>query len=469
MRRLIILAAFLLTLSVGMSRFFPSASAQAPVPAEYQQLYSTLKGTLDSYNAYLATLSSQASYPVIFGAELLPANGNRGTQLLAPTTMQGVIVNLNALQELGVQGVTIAIGFPLYTSTFPNHDEYVQFYEQVAQEVRKRGMKLDIESAVAFANTQFSTITFNYAGITFDEFEAQVRQMVTAILQDLQPDYLNLGAEPDTMAKLTGFQEFRSPTQFAAYVNFILDGLPRGNTKIGAGVGTWGNLGYAQTLANSTALDFIDTHVYPIVGTASLQQIITINNIAKQHGKWLNLDEAWLSKVDTLQPTSIADNAENFRKDVYSFWAPLDQEFLGTIVKTAQLEGIQYISPFWSTYFFGYVDYDQNTSTMSYNDLTTLDNRIAAQNLQADTFTSTGRFYGLLATGTTLSTSSTTQEMQSSTGSTTTRPAIPAFPIEAILIGVVVGVVAIVLLRRRSAWTPKAKIKLDSLACVAVG
>ena len=130
----------------------------------------------------------------------------------------------------------------------------------------------------------------------------------------------------------------------------------------------------------------------------------------------------------------------------------MDQEFLGTIVKTAQLEGIQYISPFWSTYFFGYVDYDQNTSTMSYNDLTTLDKSIAAQNLQADTFTSTGRFYGSLATGTTLSTSTTTQEMQSSTSSTTKKPAIPAFPIEAILIGVVVGVVAIVLLRRRSAW-----------------
>jgi hypothetical protein len=448
MKRLILFAV-LITMSVSMSNILPSTSAQAPVPAEYKQLYSTLKGTLDNYTEYLDTLGLQANYPVIFGAELLPANGNRGAQLLAPTTMQGVIANLNALQKLGVQGVTVKVGFPEYASDFPNHAQYVQFFEQVVQEVRKRGMKLDIESSVAFANTQFSTITFNYSDLTFDQFEAKVKQMVVEILQELQPDYLNLGAEPDTQAKLTGYTQFRSPAEYAAYVNFILNGLPRGSSKIGAGVGTWGNLAYAQFLANSTTLDFIDTHVYPIVGPASLQQIIAICNIAKQYGKWVNLDEAWLSKVGVLEPTSIADNAEDFRKDVYSFWAPLDQEFLNAIAKTAQLEGIQYISPFRSTYFFGYVDYDQNTATMSYNDLRTLDNTIASQNLQAGIFTSTGTFYSSLTTGPTSTTSTTTQETQNSiTTISSAKRTIPAFPIEAILIGVVVGVAATVLLRR---------------------
>ena len=79
------------------------------------------------------------------------------------------------------------------------------------------------------------------------------------------------------MYKLSGFTEFNSPTQFAAYVNFLLNGLPRGDTKIGAGVGTWGDIAYAQALASTTTLDSIVTHVYPIVGKASLQQIINIS------------------------------------------------------------------------------------------------------------------------------------------------------------------------------------------------
>jgi hypothetical protein len=233
--------------------------ADPQVPAEYALLYSTLQGTLNNYSSYLSTIATQVSSPVVFGAELLTANGNRGTALLAPGVMQSVTLYLNRLQEMGIRGVTIEIGYPLYTPDFPNYQHYVQFYKQVAQEIRNRGMKLDVESSVIFANTQFSGITFSYAGISWNQFEAGRKQMIQAIIQDLKPDYLNMGAEPDTEYKLTGYPEFASPDQYAAYINYILNGLNRGQTLAGAGVGTWGNMQYAQTDAADTTLDFIVT------------------------------------------------------------------------------------------------------------------------------------------------------------------------------------------------------------------
>jgi hypothetical protein len=422
----------------------------AQVPAEYQQLYSDLKAALDEYGTYLSSRTGP-SYPIIFGAELLPANGNRGSDLLAPQAMQGVTLDLDRFQEIGIQGVTIAIGFPLYTPTFPNYHDYVQFYKNVVQEVRKHNMKLDIESSILFANTQFSKVSFNYAGLSFSDFETQRQQSISTIVRDLQPDYLNLGAEPDTEYKLTGYTELTSPAQYTAYMNFLLAGLNRGNTKVGAGIGTWGNIAYAQSLAANTNLDFISMHVYPIVGQASLQQIFAIGNIAKQSGKRLVLDEAWLYKVDTLQTTSIAANAEIFQRDAYSFWAPLDQEFLARIVKSAQLEGIDYISPFWSTYFFGYIDYDPTTAGLSYADSFVMVNKIAAQNMLSDSFTSTGTFYGQLAQGNSSVTSSQTTGGTSMTTASTIKEGlrIPGFPLESIILGIAVGLVALALLRRR--------------------
>ncbi len=435
--------------------YVPSVPAQqtAPqVPAEYAQLYSTLQTQLDNYSAYLSSIDTHAHYPVIFGTELLAANGNRGTALLAPGTLQGVILYLNRLQEMGIRGVTVEIGYPLYTPSFPNYQNYVQFYKQVAQEVRNRGMKLNVESSVMFANTPFSGVTFNYASIPWTQFEAERKQMLQTIIQDLQPDYLNFGAEPDTEYKLTGYTQFNSPDQYVAYVNYILTGLNRGQTLVGSGVGTWGNLQYAQDDAANTTLDYIVTHVYPIVGQASMQQILTIANIAKQHNKRVVLDEAWLSKADTLQPTSIADLTTLYGLDTFSFWAPLDQKFLANIVKSAQITNIEYISPFWSTYFFSYLDYNSTTSQASYDQLRQMDNQQAYANVLADQFSSTGRYYAQLA-GASLPESKMQQASTNSTSPSTNKTwSIPGFPLESILAGLAVGFVLLCVIGRRKTF-----------------
>jgi len=388
----------------------------------------------------------------IFGAELLPANSNRGAALLSPNTMQAVTLYLDRLKELGVGGVTFPVGFPLYTPSFPNYSAYVQFYKQVVQEVRKHGMVVEIESSVLFTNSAFSPITFDYSTLTFQQFELQRKEMVLALIQDLQPDYLDLGAEPDTQYRLTGFTEFTSPESYTAYVNYILDGLNRGNTKLGAGSGTWVGDAYVQSLAMNTSLDFIALHVYPIVGP-TLQRLLTFSNIAKQYGKRVVLDEAWLYKVGTLQAQSIASNTDVFRNDVFSFWAPLDQEFLGAMVSAAKVEGIDYISPFWTLQFFDYLNYTSDTATLSYQDLAAMLGKVASQNVLNNQFSTTGIFYGQLAgNGLTMTTAAATQpaattQPTSATVSLTNKAC--GLVLIAGLVAAIAIVAAVVLSRRR--------------------
>ena len=45
------------------------------------------------------------------------------------------------------------------------------------------------------------------------------------------------------------------------------------------------------------------------------------------------------------------------QRDVFSFWAPLDQEFLMIMGKLARLENFQYVSPFGFNEFFSYLTY----------------------------------------------------------------------------------------------------------------
>ena len=444
---------FSILLASGALSLFGGVRGSPDVPSEYQQLYSFLEATLNAFDPYLNSRDTGAHYPVIFGAELLPANSNRGTELFAPQTMQAVILYLDRLQELGVQGVTIPIGYPLYTPDFPHYQDYVQFYRQVVQEVRKRGMTLAVESSAIFANTEFSKLQVDYSGLTFEKFEAERKQMIATLIRDIKPDYLNLGAEPDTQYQLLGLRELSSPEKYTEYINYVLTGLERGNTKIGAGIGTWGNLEYVRSLASQTTLDSIHVHVYPIYGN-DLQNILTISDIARQYGKRIVLDEAWLSKVEKPTGGGVASAPEIFRRDAFSFWAPLDQRFLAVIAKSARVAQIDYISPFWTQYFFGYVDYTSSNADLSFKDLAAMVNQVAYSNILAGQFSSTGEFYRQITSGsssitTTLQASSSA--MPSTLEGTTTNSSwrLPVFAIGLVVAAITIGIVILVVLRFR--------------------
>ena len=383
------------TPNVATTSVSPPVASTAPVPAEFQSLYTELDSAL---NAFDQSFDASGNYPVTFAAELLPANGNRGAALLEPQTLAGVRVNLDALQKMGVQGVTIAIKYPMLTSDFPNSAQYLEFFKSVAAEVRKRNMKMDVEVGVIFP-PPFSSLNMNYKGLTLDQYKAKNRQMVTTIINEIKPDYLNLGSEPDTEAAITGIRELNNPQGYTDLINYTLKDLDRGNTKIGAGLGTWASLDFVKSEAAYTSLDFISLHVYPVTGKA-LQTAVQAADIAHQFNKRVIMDEMWLYKTSANEPpASIAANSDIFRRDAYSFWIPLDQKFLATMAKLARAKNIEYVSAFWATNFFGYLNYDSKLQTLPYNDLVTQLNTEASRNILAGKLSQTGEYYKQLSRG----------------------------------------------------------------------
>lgn len=383
----------LVTTQPTVSTVKPTATETStqPVPAEYAGLYANLKAALDSFDATLASQSARPTNPVTFSAELLAANGNRGEELLKPGVMDSVNLTLNRFQELGIQAVTFPIGYPLYTDTYPRHEEYVQFFKQVVQEIKRRGMTVDIESAVIFANTDFSPIVTSFKGLTFDQFKVEKAKMEQDIINDLRPDYINLGCEPTTMASLLGMKELNDPAKYTEYVNYILQHIDRGTTKVIAGLGTWDDITYAKDILSQTNIDCLAIHIYPVVGD-DLSKAITIAEMAAQYKKPIVLDECWLYKTDKLAGGPVA-SSDIFRKDSYSFFSPLDQQFLSEMVDFARHYNVVYISPFWTTFFFGEVDYSATDAGATYTQLSAQANLIASANMRNDKFTALGKAY----------------------------------------------------------------------------
>ena len=118
----------------------------------------------------------------------------------------------------------------------------------------------------------------------------------------------------------------------------------------------------------------------------------------------------------------MASNADIFRLDSFTFFAPLDQRFLEIMVKAAQLAGIEYVSPFWTRLFLSYVDYDSSTAGLSFQDLSSMLNKAATQSMIKDRFSTTGELYrqlaGIKASATSTSSSSSQLSVSMNTIST---------------------------------------------------
>ena len=97
--------------------------------------------------------------------------------------------------------------------------------------------------------------------------------------------------------------------------------------------------------------------------------------------------------------TNIASNAKVFARDPFSFWAPLDQRFLRLISNFARAEKIKLVSPFWTIYFFSYIDYDTGVSQLPYADLVQLVNSTATRSVMNGRFSETGVAYHDLIAG----------------------------------------------------------------------
>lgn len=106
------------------------------------------------------------------------------------------------------------------------------------------------------------------------------------------------------------------------------------------------------------------------------------------------ISEAWLQKQRDAEFTQIDAAFDNviYARDTFSFWSPLDQKFLISLTKFAHWKHLSYMSPFWSKFFWAYLDYNK-VGRLSKQDLMTKSARASAAGIRNGTVTPTGVAY----------------------------------------------------------------------------
>ena len=138
------------------------------------------------------------------------------------------------------------------------------FYQKFVTEAHNRGLKVAIETSVLFPSVATSLpLTQYYATLSTAQVTAGRGQNALTIAQQVQPDWMNLGSEPDTQAALLGLSAEYTPQQYATEISTIVSQLRaagiNGKPLIGAGIGGWQNDGstYLQALLGA-GTDYID-------------------------------------------------------------------------------------------------------------------------------------------------------------------------------------------------------------------
>jgi len=374
-------------------------------------LYVQLSDDLSSFETQILAEWNGQPYPVVFSTELDLASCSLGVALLSPQHYQMILLQMNQLKALGISAVTIPIHFPLFYAPYyqgsPQLQQYVDFYTRLSRDIRAAGLKLIVENQVMFPPTSqhpqaARRLVAFYKSLSWDDYIIGRAQNALVIAQTVAPDYLTVLSEPITEARQTGQLQIDSADGAAAMVQGILNVLRPSipaTMKIGAGVGTWDPywLQIATALSQNTTMDYLNLDLYPLGaspdGTTDFTtRAVQMADIARASGKPTAIGQGWLYKARLSELTS-ASAFYFFARDPFSFWAPLDQRYLKAVVDLAHWKQFEFVSPFWSQYFFAYLDYDSSTATLSANEIRKVAQTAEVQAMNAGQFTSTGNAF----------------------------------------------------------------------------
>ncbi len=385
------------------------------VPSTYQDLYTQLQNYLNTFSTTLQWNGQKTG--TLFSADVYPAySGSAG--ILNPGYYDAAVTPyLNSLQALGVKAVKVAIGFPIlyqpfhttYQTNNPNaYQQYLSFYQRLVADVHNRGMKFIAHCQIVHTGGAINILPY-YNSLTWTQYIAGRSAQIQTVAQQLKPDYIAIQTEPDTEATNSGKSQVYTTAGYQQLLSTILSDLRTAGLHtmpITAGIGTWIPNWQAMTevLTGLSDLDMVDLHIYPINtvgGTNYLNVAMQVADMAHAAGKKVSMTECWLYKVRDSELSQGFTSNQIYSRDVYSFWAPLDQQFLQLMAELGWAKQLEFVSPYAARYFNAYLDYNQVTAsgcgtdhhTCTAADLDSLANQALSQALQGPQFTSTGLYY----------------------------------------------------------------------------
>jgi hypothetical protein len=362
----------------------PTPGVPSGVPAVYQPAYSEIAGELDRQLPVLGVSTPKTS--TAFGVELVPASSNRGTDLLQEQTPHAVALTLDRLQSLGVNLVTLSLQYPVLNRATPRSADYREFYRRVAGDVRARGLKLVVEMRTAPREPELGKLG-DIRGVKREALLGGLRAMAETVIADLQPDFLTVLTEPDTLARDTGLSF--SPAEFARAAAQIVRELPHPGVRLGAGAGAWSSSEYVKALAALPELDYLDLHIFPVQHGLAADRLAKAADIARSKGKRVSIGQAWLYKGAARELRTISP-VEALGRDALEFWQPLDQNFIRLVVELAQRVDAEFCSFVGMKYLFAYLPLTMDTARMTAPELMQASDRAAADTIRAGRLSATG-------------------------------------------------------------------------------
>ena len=369
-----------------------SATTVAPVPAKYQTEYAKTAADLRAYARAIdamPTYATKVAASRIGFAELLDANGNRMSDLLKPSTMTHVNQSLDAFKRLGVDGVVLGIKLPLLLSQYTTQaGQYTQFFVKVADAARARGLAIDVELGALFCGTIYAHCSYKYPA-TAAGWAKLTAQQARTVIDKVRPNYLDLISEPNTEAILTGIKSLQTISGFREFVSDAVKMIGRhGTTKLIAGAASWFPASFDQAIVG-TGIGGLVTHIYPATaGTAA--NLVATSRVAHDAHLPLIADETWLYKGATSATGAVQASNQQGALNCYSFWEPLDVQFMRATREWAAKTGSPVDSGFWSWETLAYSTWSASLDAMSSPQIQAQNYAAAQRALANRTFTDTG-------------------------------------------------------------------------------
>lgn len=333
------------------------------IPEQSQALFQEINESLKQ-SVQLFPFTKGNAIPVV-APELYLAGSGFGISV-SSQKWKDIIATLDAFKNMNVDAVSVMIAAP--DLTFGDSSSLISFYQRLVNEIHLRKMKLYVEH---FDNPPFSPHAYKNLRNTPQgkkEFLDMREKELTIIYRTIKPDFLSIITEPETMMRWTHLSF--SAEELADWVGQVSTHLKSlgvsSNTLLGAGAGTWEPENFVIKLAQQKILDYIDIHVYAL--NSSVKETILhldslIHNVRKiEPAKKITIGETWLYKHGIKEPVTFTMYKETFYRDNFSFWSPLDQEFMGLIMGIAQKDDISVVVPYFSQYFFTYFTFGDKDS-----------------------------------------------------------------------------------------------------------
>lgn len=369
------------------------------IPPHFEDLCQENQRVIENLKKSLSKLPNIPGQKQL-STEIPHSNSNRGPRLLGAQNWQETIQYLDQLNLMGFTAITLDVHFPLLYRPFHQSNRefeaYLNYYKNLVQAIRDREMSVLIESQTIFTQAEFSTLPVQeyYQSLSLEEYQQGRLDTLITIAKELKPDYLSVASEPVTEAELSG-KAIGEYKDYLNFIEFLLQGMAtnRSNFKLGAGFGTWEKeyLQFTKDYSQKLPLDFINIHVYPLVG-GQAANLLQISKSCKLSQKEIVIGEAWLYKARSSElnhSSDIATSSKIFSRDSYSFFEPLDRQFIDLMVYYSQKFPVSVLNLFWSHYFFAYLAYEQHPDA-SYIELSKALNLEVFQNYHQQTISSLG-------------------------------------------------------------------------------